>query len=97
MSGKYRAKKIKQEHTIIDNIYPLLLKLSVLEQVQSIIPGRINHRSGSGIQPYLQLKYHTPTGVKLLAKTSSSLQEIFVVTDSPERISELLKTMNFVK
>ena len=97
MSGKYRANKIKQEHTIIDNIYPLLLKVSVLEQIQCIIPGRINQRNGSGIQPYLQLKYHTPSGVKLIAKTSSSLQEIFVVTDTPEGISKLLKTMDFVK
>ncbi|AZR72457.1 metal-binding protein [Anoxybacter fermentans] len=97
MGGKYRANKIKQEHTIIDDIYPLLLKISNLEQVHSIIPGRINRRSGSGIQPYLQLKYNTPSGIKLIAKTSSSLQEIFVVTDNPEETMKLLQQMDFVK
>lgn len=97
MGGKYRFNKIKQEHTIIDDIYPLLLKVSELEEVHSIIPGRINRRSGSGMQPYLQLKYHTPSGIKLIAKTSSSLQEIFVVTDFPEATFERLKGMSFVK
>lgn len=97
MGGKYRINKIKQEHTIIDDIYPLLLKVSDLDEVHSIIPGRINRRSGSGIQPYLQLKYHTPSGIKLIAKTSSSLQEVFVVTDFPETTMELLKGMSFVK
>lgn len=97
MGGKYRTNKIKQEHTIIDDIYPLLLKVSDLDQVHSIIPGRINRRSGSGIRPYLQLKYPTPTGIKLIAKTSSSLQEVFVVTDFPDETVAKLKEMSFVK
>lgn len=97
MAGKYRANKIKQEHTIINNIYPLLLKLSALEQIKSIIPGRINRRRGSGIQPYLQLQYHTTSGVKMIAKTSSSLQEIFLVTDSPESTIKAIKLLKFVK
>lgn len=97
MSGKYRHNKIKQEHTIIDDIKPLLLKVAELEQVHSIIPGRINRRSGSGMQPYLQLKYPTPSGIKLIAKTSSSLQEVFVVTDYDEETMGLLRQMDFVK
>lgn len=97
MSGKYRHNKIKQEHTIIDDIKPLLLKVADLEQVHSIIPGRINRRSGSGIQPYLQLKYSTPSGIKLIAKTSSSLQEVFVVTDQDKATMELLRQMAFVR
>lgn len=98
MSGKYRVNKIKQEHTIIDDIYPLLLKVSDLEEVHSIIPGRINRRSGNGgIRPHLTLKYNTPTGIKLIAKTNSSLQEVFVVTDFPEATMQLLKEMSFVK
>ncbi len=98
MGGKYRANKIKQEHTIIEDIYPLLLKLADLNLVHSIIPGRINRRSGGGgIQPYLQLKYNTPSGIKLIAKTNSSLQEVFVVTDEPDKMIEVIKRMDFVK
>ncbi len=97
MGGKYRTNKIKREHTIIDDIYPLLLKVAKFNEVHSIIPGRINRRSGSGIRPYLQLKYNTPSGIKIIAKTSSSLQEVFVVTDYPDEIMQLLKELNFVK
>lgn len=97
MGGKYRANKIKHEHTIIEDIYPLLKKISDLKQVHSVIPGRINRRSGSGIQPYLQLKYNTLSGIKLIAKTSSSLQEVFVVTDYPAETIGLLREMKFVK
>ncbi|MCK8824950.1 DUF2103 domain-containing protein [Fuchsiella alkaliacetigena] len=97
MGGKYRIDKIKQEHTIIEDILPLLEKLATLKTVKSIIPGRINRRSGSGMQPYLQLKYPTPTGIKILAKTSSSIQEVFVVTDHEERTIKLLKDRNLVK
>lgn len=95
--NKYRENKIKQEHTIINDILPLLEEIARLPMVKSIIPGRINRRKGSGIQPYLQLKYKTPSGIKLLGKNSSSLQEVFVVTDEPEALIALLKKMDFVK
>ncbi|SJZ31340.1 DUF2103 domain-containing protein [Selenihalanaerobacter shriftii] len=97
MGGKYRINKIKQEHTIIEDILPLLENLADLKTVKSIIPGRINRRSGSGMQPYLQLKYNTQTGIKILAKTSSSIQEIFVVTDYPDKTIELLKEEKLVR
>jgi len=97
MGGKYRTNKIKREHTIIEDILPLLLEVSELKSIKSIIPGRINRRSGSGIQPYLQLKYNTDSGIKMLAKNSSSLQEIFVVTDKPDQTHKLLEKMDFVR
>ncbi len=95
--NKYRANKIKQEHTIIEDVRPLLENLAKLTVVKSIIPGRINRRSGSGMQPYLKLKYNTPSGIKILAKNSSSLQEVFVVTDNPEQAIEIMKEKKIVK
>ncbi|MGM0471938.1 MAG: DUF2103 domain-containing protein [Bacillota bacterium] len=97
MSGKYRINKIKQEHTIIEDILPLLENLAKLKVIKSIIPGRINQRGGSGMKPYLQLKYNTPTGIKILAKTSSSIQEVFVVTDDPDRAMKVIQDSNLVK
>ena len=99
MSGenKYRTQKIKKEHTIIEGILPLLEKIAKFSTVKSIIPGRINRRSGSGVPTHLQLKYNTPSGIKILGKNSSSLQEIFVVTDDPDKTIKLIKTRNFVK
>jgi len=76
---------------------PLLEDLARLKTIKSIIPGRINQRGGSGMQPYLHLKYNTPTGLKILAKTSSSIQEVFVVTDYPDKTIKLIKEKELVK
>lgn len=97
MSGKHRGNKIKQEHTIISDILPLLKDLAELSTIKSIIPGRINRRKGSGFPPYLQIKYNTSSGIKLLGKNSSSVQEVFLVTDQPEQTISLLKRKDFIK
>ena len=97
MGGKYRHEKIKQEHTIIEDIQPLLEEISTIKGVKSIIPGRINQRSGSGMESYIQLKYNTPSGIKMIAKTSSSLQEIFIVTNHEDYVIKKLKEKEFVK
>ncbi len=96
-SGKYRVEKIKKEHTIIEGILPLLQDVARITYVKSIIPGRINRRSGSGMPPQLQLKYNTPSGIKILGKNSKSVQEVFVVTDNAERTITILKAKKMVK
>ncbi|AGB41561.1 putative metal-binding protein (DUF2103) [Halobacteroides halobius DSM 5150] len=95
--NKYRSDKIKQEHTIIEDVLPLLKKLSKLSIIKSIIPGRINRRGGSGMPAHLKLKYDTPSGIKILAKNSSSVQEVFVVTDDSEQAIKLMKQKKLVK
>ena len=98
MGGKHKTNKIKQEHTIIEDILPLLEDMSRHPDIKSIIPGRINRRSGSGVEPHLQIKYETSSGLKIQAKNSSSIQEIFVVTDNHKKVLSWLnkssKVMN---
>ena len=96
-ANKYRSNKIKQEHTIIEDILPLLENLAKLSVVKSIIPGRINQRGGSGMEAYLKLKYDTPSGIKILAKNSASIQEVFVVTDNADKAIRLMKDKKLVK
>lgn len=97
MSPKHRWEKIKREHTVISEIIPLLQEIAELDDVQSIIPGRINRRRGSGHQPYLQLQYVTETGLKLLGKTSSSVQEVFIVTHKPDLVSKKMERKGYTK
>ncbi len=97
MSPKYRSDKIKREHTVIKEIGPLLQEVAQFTEVKSVLPGRINQRTGSGHQPYLQLQYITETGFKLLGKTSSSLQEVFVVTNFPDQVLRKLKKQGIIK
>jgi hypothetical protein len=95
--NKYRTNKIKQEHTIIEDVLPLLENLSELKIVKSIIPGRINRRGGSGFPPHLKLKYNTSSGIKILAKNSSSVQEVFVVTDDADKAIRVMKEKELVE
>lgn len=96
MSHRYREEKIKREHTIVKELVILLEEIAKKPLVKSIIPGRINRRKGSGHQPYLQLQYLTETGFKILGKTSSSVQEVFVVTDDAKKVVEELKKSNLI-
>ena len=95
--NKYRHKKIKKEHTIIQDILPFLEEIAKFSTVKSVIPGRINQRNGSGTPAHLSLKYNTSSGIKILGKNSSSLQEIFVVTDKTKVTIKKIKTLDFVK
>ncbi|SDL62955.1 DUF2103 domain-containing protein [Halarsenatibacter silvermanii] len=97
MSGKYKINKVKQEHTIIEDILPLLEDMARHPSIKSIIPGRINRRSGSGVEPHLQIKYETSSGIKLQAKNSSSIQEVFVVADKSQRVLNWLKKSSKVR
>jgi len=97
VSPKYRSDKIKREHTVIREIGPLLQEVSQLSEIKSVLPGRINQRTGSGHQPYLQLQYITETGFKLLGKTSSSVQEVFVVTNYPENVLKKLREQGIIR
>ena len=97
MGGKHKNNKVKQEHTIIEDILPLLEGIGRHPEVKSIIPGRINRRSGSGVEPHLQIKYETSSGLKIQAKNSSSIQEVFVVTDDEDRVLAWLKKSSKVR
>ncbi|MGM0508550.1 MAG: DUF2103 domain-containing protein [Fusobacteriota bacterium] len=92
-NNKYRDNKIKKEHTIIAGILPLLDMVSEIEEVKSIIPARISRRKGNGGKPKLKIKYKTISGIKLLAKTSSGIQEIFVIADDEDEVIERLKNL----
>ena len=48
--AKYRENKIKQEHTIIEDILPLLEDIAKIPYVKHYT-GRINRRKGAGYLP----------------------------------------------
>lgn len=79
---KYRAGKVKREHTIIDGLWPLLEQMEACEQITSIIPGPISPLRGRGLE--LTFQRITETGLRLLAKNGSAVQEVWVVSPKPE-------------
>lgn len=87
--GKYRRGKVKLEHHLLEGLEDYLELLSKIDSVVSIIPGRIARQNGGKGSKGLFLKYRTRTGYKLLYKNGTSVQEVFVVCNSPEHFERL--------
>lgn len=84
---KYRRRGVKREHAVIGEFAAVFERLARLPGVSGVIPGRI--ASNPTQHPGLVLKGETATGYKLLAKTTTSIQEVFVTTRAGERAQAL--------
>lgn len=76
--------KVKREHGRVrglDEICDLLIKQA--PGVTRIVPGRIKTRRGQGTAK-LTIQYATESGLKLIYTISGTVQEVFVVTPTPE-------------
>ncbi len=75
--------RVKREHGRVrglDDVCDAILKRG--PNVTRIVPGRINRRHGTG-PAKLTIQYHTESGVKLMWYISGTVQEVFVVTNTP--------------
>jgi hypothetical protein len=89
---RYRDGILKIEHGILPGLREVLEELAREECVQSIVPGRIyvtRGRPGGSLR--VRASAPTQTGIKLIARLGSSVQEVFVVTDDPAKVREALK------
>lgn len=87
--SKFRQGKIKKQHHIVADIMPLLERLSEYAEVQAVLPGEIH--PGSARAAVLRFQYFTETGLKLLARGTSAVQEVFVVSSEPRALQERLE------
>jgi hypothetical protein len=89
VAHRHRTDKLTTKHTIIGDYKKILLDIANFEEVDSIITGQIfnnkTHHTG------LTFQYMTDTGIKLLAKTSQAVQEIFIVTKHKQTVLDLLQ------
>ncbi|HWI66734.1 MAG TPA: DUF2103 domain-containing protein [Symbiobacteriaceae bacterium] len=76
---KYRAGKIKREHSVIERVWPVLERMAECDLISSIIPGPI---SPLNARFEVTFQRFTETGLRLLAKNGSAVQEVYVVTDA---------------
>ncbi|MFZ5814108.1 MAG: DUF2103 domain-containing protein [Bacillota bacterium] len=79
---KYRAGKIKREHSVIEQLWPVLERIAASDLVTSIIPGPISPLNARGFE--LTFQRFTETGLRLLAKNGSAIQEVYLVTPEKE-------------
>lgn len=89
--GKHRKNKVKLEHTLLDGLGEHLSILSSFQCVDSIIPGRISRQNKGRGSKGIFLKYRTRSGFKLLYKSGSSVQEVFVVCSQHDEFESMFK------
>ena len=89
---KYRKNKIKQEHSIIKGLKKFLEhNVSSLDSVEGIIPGRIKVGKTPGENLIVTYQYSTVSGAKLIGRSGTSVQEVFVITNDPEKLKEVVE------
>jgi hypothetical protein len=91
--AKHRRGKLKVEHTLLEGLEEYINKLSGLDVVSAIIPGRISRQNSGRGSKGLFIKYRTTSGYKLLYKNGTSVQELFVVSSKPDEFERLFKEL----
>ena len=90
---RYRGgSKIKYEHSLIQGLRAFLEReIEPLAHVQAIIPGRIRKTRKMVHELKVRFKYPVKGGAKMLAYGSGAVQEVFVVTGSPEKLKDIAR------
>jgi hypothetical protein len=92
---RHRKHKIKRQHSMIKGLKDFLEeKISSLDFVEGIIPGEIKVGSATGENLVVKYKYSTMSGAKLIARSGSSIQEVFVITRFPDRLREVIENLS---
>jgi len=89
---KHRKNKVKRQHGIIKGLKKFLEdEISSRSFVKGVIPGEIKKGRSTGENLIVRYKYSTVSGAKLIATSGSSVQEVFVITGSPERLKKIVE------
>lgn len=92
---RHRDGKLKVMHTIIGDFAKTLRQIAELETVESILTGTI--APSKGYREELTFQYFTDNGLKLLARTTTAVQEIFIVASQPDLLLDELIKSGFVE
>lgn len=92
--AKYRQSKVKRQHHVVRELEPGLRFLSSLSFVDGVIPGTISPKSGG--QMGYSFQYFTPSGLKLIGRSSGAAQEIFVISGRPRDVLQELQDHGFL-
>jgi len=91
---KYRAGKIKREHSVIEQLWPVLEHIAECDLVTSVIPGPISPLGTHGFEVTFQR--FTETGLRLLAKNGAAVQEVYLVAPDKQAALEWLAAEGIV-
>ena len=80
---KHFKKGVKREHHFLKGLEKPLEEIAQIPGVKKVIPGRIYASDSRGFE--IKVTRETQTGLKLVAKSDGSVQEVFLVVDSADR------------
>jgi hypothetical protein len=72
--------KLKIEHSILDDLRPVLLRLAAREDIRSIIPGVIRQVRDAKGEVKIRITVPTQNGWKAIGLCNGARQELFVST-----------------
>lgn len=67
----------------------MLSKISEIDEISAIIPGRIKQVVGVVANPEIRYTTKTEKGIKCIAQSQCAVQEIFIVSSILEKILEI--------
>lgn len=85
--------RLKLEHSTLQGLPEALALVVSWPEVSSCFPGRIRRTKPQGRpqhRSFLTVQAPTSTGLKLVAHGSGAVQEVFVVTNEPDKVRDLI-------
>lgn len=80
---KHFKRGVKREHHFLKGLEKSLEEIAAIPGVKKVIPGRIYASDSRGFE--IKVSRETRTGLKLIAKSDGSVQEVFLVVDKADR------------
>ncbi|ASJ13330.1 DUF2103 domain-containing protein [Thermococcus thioreducens] len=80
---KHFKRGVKREHHFLKGIERPLEEIARIPGVKKVIPGRIYASDSRGFE--IKVSRETTTGLKLIAKSDGSVQDVFLVVDKANR------------
>lgn len=82
---------------MISGLFALLQKVQEMDEIKSIIPGRIKPIKGQNSTIKLNFTTQTDSGLKFIAKSDRAVQEVFIVTDEKEKVLKFLYELKLIE
>jgi hypothetical protein len=80
---KHFKRGVKREHHFLKGLERPLEEIARIPGVKKVIPGRIYASDSRGFE--IKVTRETQTGLKVVAKSDGSVQEVFLVVDKADR------------
>ena len=80
---RHFRKGVKREHHFLRGLEKPLEEIASIPGVKKVIPGRIYASDSRGFE--IKVSRETKSGLKLIAKSDGSVQEVFLVVDRADR------------